>query len=280
MTEEIGSVDAGNPGSEVTDAVVTSSPLDSFEDTDLRDYAQGKGFDKAGFEGVVKSYNYLEKMMSADKAGRTITLLGDDSTPEQKAEFFGKLGRPDAADGYTFALPEGADTSRLDALRTTAHDLGLSDAQFNGLATADAAFMENMSAENETNIGIASQEAEATLKKEWGAAYESKVKGIDAAASSLNIGEDQLDGLHKAMGPVGAMKFVDSLASQLRDDSVDLGTSQLSGLKTPDMAKQELGELQMNKEFMDAWLDRQHPGHGAAVAKKANLAKMMVGMTP
>tara|TARA_R110000803_G_scaffold124079_2_gene191907 strand:- start:2041 stop:2883 length:843 start_codon:yes stop_codon:yes gene_type:complete len=280
MAEEIGSVDAGNPGSEVTDAVVTSSPLDSFEDTDLRDYAQGKGFDKAGFEGVVKSYNYLEKMMSADKAGRTITLLGDDSTPEQKAEFFGKLGRPDAADGYTFELPEGADTSRLDALRTTAHDLGLSDAQFNGLATADAAFMENMSAENETNIGIASQEAEATLKKEWGAAYESKVKGIDAAASSLNIGEDQLDGLHKAMGPVGAMKFVDSLASQLRDDSMDLGTSQLSGLKTPDMAKQELGELQMNKEFMDAWLDRQHPGHGAAVAKKANLAKMMVGMTP
>ena len=280
MTEEIGSVDAGNPGSEVTDAVVTSSPLDSFEDTDLRDYAQGKGFDKAGFEGVVKSYNYLEKMMSADKAGRTITLLGDDSTPEQKAEFFGKLGRPDAADGYTFELPEGADTSRLDALRTTAHDLGLSDAQFNGLATADAAFMENMSAENETNIGIASQEAEATLKKEWGAAYESKVKGIDAAASSLNIGEDQLDGLHKAMGPVGAMKFVDSLASQLRDDSMDLGTSQLSGLKTPDMAKQELGELHMNKEFMDAWLERQHPGHGAAVAKKANLAKMMVGMTP
>jgi len=280
MSEDTGSVETGNPGSEVTEAVAASSPLDNFEDSSLAEYATTKGFDKAGFEGVVKSYNHLEKMMGADKAGRTVTLLGDDSTPEQKAEFFGKLGRPDAADGYTFELPEGADTSRLDALRTTAHDLGLSDAQFNGLATADAAFMENMSAENETNSGIAAQEAENTLKKEWGAAYDQKVAGIDAAANSLNISEDQLNGLHNAMGPVAAMKFVDSLASQLRDDSMDLGTSQLSGLKTPDMAKQELGELHMNKEFMDAWLDRQHPGHGAAVAKKANLAKMMVGMTP
>ena len=280
MSEDTGSVDTGNPGSEVTEAVAASSPLDSFEDSSLAEYATTKGFDKAGFEGVVKRYNHLEKMMGADKAGRTVTLLGDDATPEQKAEFFGKLGRPEAADGYTFALPEGADTSRLDALRGVAHDLGLSDAQFNGLATADAAFLENMSAEAETNSGIAAQEAENALKKEWGAAYEQKVAGIDAAANSLNIGEDQLNGLHKAMGPVEAMKFVDSLASQLRDDSMDMGTSQPSGLKTPEMAKQELGELQMNKEFMDAWLDRQHPGHAAAVAKKANLAKMMTGVSP
>ena len=282
MTEETGSVEAGNPGSEApaAETVVASSPLDSFEDSSLAEYATTKGFDKAGFEGVVKSYSHLEKMMGADKAGRTVTLLGDDATPEQKSEFFGKLGRPESADKYSFALPEGADTTRLDALRTTAHELGLSDAQFNGLATADAEYNGSAAEEGESNNALAAKEAETSLRKEWGAAYDNRVAGIDAAAKSLSIGDDQLNGLRDAMGPVEAMKFVDNLAVQLRDDSVDLGTSQISGLKTPEQAKQDMGELQMSKEFMDAWLDRQHPGHAAAVAKKTSLAKMMTGMTP
>ena len=79
------------------------------------------------------------------------------------------------------------------------------------------------------------------------------------------------------MGPVEAMKFVDKLSSQLGDDLVHTGESQITNAMTPAAAKSELAELSGNKEFMEAWLNKQHPGHDNAVAKKSRLARFMVG---
>tara|TARA_R110000765_G_scaffold356977_1_gene447097 strand:- start:904 stop:1149 length:246 start_codon:yes stop_codon:yes gene_type:complete len=79
------------------------------------------------------------------------------------------------------------------------------------------------------------------------------------------------------MGPVEAMKFVHKLGQQIGDDIVDTGEARSSGMRTPEQAKQELGELNANTDFMAAWLNKQHPGHAAAVAKKSALARMMAG---
>lgn len=110
-----------------------------------------------------------------------------------------------------------------------------------------------------------------------GAAFDQKVQGINAAAEQLGFTEGQLEGLRNSMGPVEAMKFVDKLNSQIGDDVVDLGEAKASGLRTPEQAQQEMSELSMNKEFMDAWLNKQHPGHEAAVNKKTDLARMSAG---
>ena len=50
------------------------------------------------------------------------------------------------------------------------------------------------------------------------------------------------------------------------------------GGETPEQAKEELDQLTMNKEFMDAWMDNLHPGHKAAVEKKAALARLVSGV--
>ena len=62
------------------------------------------------------------------------------------------------------------------------------------------------------------------------------------------------------------------------DDTFDIGKPVMPNHKTPEQAKQEMSELSMNKEFMDAWLDRTHPGHKAAVEKKAALARLGAGV--
>jgi hypothetical protein len=163
-------------------------------------------------------------------------------------------------------------------MRTKAHALGLTDEQFTGLAEADAEYLSNTIQQQQDTASISGADAEAALKKEWGAAYDLKVAGINLAAQKLGITEDQLKGLHSSMGPVEAMKFVDGLNTKIGDHDFDGGESVIPNHKTPDQARTELSELSMNKEFMGAWLDRTHPGHKAAVEKKSALARLVSGV--
>jgi len=71
---------------------------------------------------------------------------------------------------------------------------------------------------------------------------------------------------------------VDSLNTSMGDHSFEEGNSVQPNHRTPSQAKQELGELTMNKEFMDAWLNKQHPGHDAAMEKKAALSRLVSGI--
>ena len=120
--------------------------------------------------------------------------------------------------------------------------------------------------------------AEEQLRKEWGAAFELKVAQIDVVAHKLGFTDVQLNGLRETMGPVEAMKFVDGLNTKIGDHNFDEGEKITPGHKTPEQAKEELAQLTMNKEFMDAWMDGTHPGHKTAVEKKAALARLVSGV--
>jgi hypothetical protein len=74
------------------------------------------------------------------------------------------------------------------------------------------------------------------------------------------------------------MKFVDNLNTKIGDHSFDEGEKIIPGHKTPGQAREELDNLSLNKEFMDAWMDGAHPGHKAAVEKKASLARLLSGV--
>lgn len=287
MTEEAGSVEAGNPVESpsvsavpgtVSQQETQSSWIEGVQDPSIRSWAETKGLQNGSFENVLGSYHNLEKMVGAEKAGRTITLLGDDAPPEAVNEFYTKLGRPETPDKYSVQAPDGADNTRLDMMRNMAHELGLSDKQFAGLAEADAQYIDTVTQEVSSKNEMSAVEAEAQLRKDWGAAYDLKAAQIDIAASKLGFTDEHLSGLRSAMGPVEALKFVDGLNSKMGDHDFDNGEVMQPGHLTPDQAGTELSELSMNKEFMDAWLDRQHPGHKAAVEKKSRLARLSSGV--
>ena len=296
MAEEAGSVDAGNPGeatapSGETSADVTAVPgsplttepqtswLDGVIDPSTKAWAEAKGLQNGSFENVLGSYHNLEKMVGADKAGRTITLLGDDASSEERDAYFNKLGRPESAEQYSVALPEGAiDDTRLNMMRNKAHELGISDAQFSGLAEADAAYLSATQQGMTDKAAVSAVDAEAQLRTEWGAAFDLKVASIDVAAHKLGMSEDQLNGLREAMGPVEAMKFVDGLNTKMGDHNFDEGEKIIPGHKTPEQAEEEFKQLKMNKEFMDAWMDGMRPSHKTAVEKKAALSRLSAGI--
>lgn len=295
MAEEAGSVDAGNPAdaeapSGETSAAVAAVPgsplttepqptwLDGVQDPATKAWAEAKGLQNGNFENVVNSYHNLEKMVGADRAGRTVTLLNDTSTDTERSEFYNKLGRPENAENYSIALPEGVDDTRLVMMRNKAHELGITDSQFQGLAEADAAYLETITQGAADDQAISAADAEAELRRDWGAAYDLKMAGIDVAAQKLGFTNDELVAMHSAMGPVAAVKFVDRLNTKIGEHDFDEGETVIPGHMTPEQAKTALTELSMNKDHMDAWLDRTHPAHKAAVEKKASLSRLVTGI--
>ncbi len=287
MTDVDGSADAGNPEPSAagvtvtpgdTPAAPTPSWIDGITDTDTRSWAESKGLQNGSFENVIGSYRNLEKLMGADRAGRTIHLLGDDSTDEQRNEFYGKLGRPDEASGYGLTVPEGGDPAFSEWAAGMFHKAGLSKAQGAAIQAEWEAYLYSQQNHAAEQAEIHRRDATADLQREWGAAYDQNMKNLGVYAGQLGLTDDELVGLRNTMGPVAASKFVIKLGGALGDDIVDLGEADRSGIMTPDQAQQALGELNMNKEFMEAWLNKTNPGHKAAVEKKAGLARLASGI--
>lgn len=284
MSEENGSAEGGQPEGaaapegQATDAT-TNDFLSTIENTDLKSWAETKGITNG--EQALSSYHNLEKVFGADKAGRTVTLLGDEPSAEDFSAFHNKLGRPEEAKSYGFNVAEGQDSTFSDAAKAKFHEIGITDRQgielndwFNGQAGAATEAGENTAAENAAS-------AEASLRKEWGAAYDKNVAAIDAAAVKLSISDDQLAGLNKAWGGADAMKFVHGLSQQLGEDNIEGGDSGVGGdMLSPEAASQAMRELSANPVWQNAWMNKSDPGHADAVAKKERLSKLMLGVAP
>jgi len=297
MSDEQGSADTGNPeapasapaaaapaaaapaAAPAAEAAADTLPLAGFSDPDLRSYAEGKHFDQAGFEGVVKSYRHLEQLFGRDKAGLTIMMLGDDPTSEQTNEFYTKLGRPKTAQDYGLTPPEGQDSAFADWASGIFHEAGLTQKQAEQIAGRWDAYQNDSATTAQTIRDSTAEAAVAELKKEWGAAYVGKVAGIESAAGKLGLTLPQLGALHTALGGAGAMRFVDRLNSQMGEHVHDSGAPERGGAMTPEQAKTAMSEMMLNKDFMSAWLDRGHPGHHAAMAKKEAMSRQIAGVS-
>lgn len=264
---------------EADPAPVEASSAAPIADEDLRGWVEAK-FNGAEptLEKVASSYRNLEKLVGAEKADRTVTMPGPDAPEDEVSAFYQRLGRPEKADGYELPIPEGDDGKMAEWAKGVFFEAGLSDKQAAMVAEKWNEHVGSMQTESNQKAQQSAQQAEAELKKEWGATYDQKVAGIDRTAIALGMNEGQLEGLRSAMGPVAAMKFVEGLASKVGEAPIDMdGAPSGDGMMTPAVARQELGRLGTDKEFMDAWMNKSHPSHQWAVDKKQRLAKMAAG---
>lgn len=284
---DVGSVDAGNPEAaaaapapEAAAPVAAPAPApaaaeaapfySTFENEDLRAFAENKGVKEP--EQMASMYHNLEKMFGADKAGRTVVLPGPDADADAMGEFYGKLGRPETAEGYALPVPEGQDGAMAAWAGGVFHKHGLTPAQAQGVAAEWNEHVAAMSGAAAAESGETAANAEAELRREWGAAYDQKMTGMDSTAAALDINTDQLLGLRSAMGPAAALRFVDQLASKLGEDMVVNGES-AEGALTPASAIEAMNAMWGDPEVSKALMDRGHPQHKAMVAKKSALAQ-------
>lgn len=257
-------------GQEVNQGQPKNQILDFISDEDLKNDPSIQQFNNV--EDMAKSFVHAQKLVGKDK----IPLPSSSDDSEAWNDVLAKLGRPDQYDQY--ALPQPADDSPVQvaeemqtAFQQKAHELGLTNKQASdlwGWYISDIA--ENEISKQQSRAEEARAEAETQLRKEFGNAFQDKLADAQRAAKEYGGDEliQKLDQTGLGNDP-DVLKFLAQVGSGLREDTVG-GSSQPMG-RTPDQARQEIGELKADKQFMQVYMDNTAAGHDAAVQKMNRL---------
>ena len=133
------------------------------------DYRGEKSLSKYQSVGdLAKGHVHLSRMM-----GNSVKIPGEESTDEERNDFYTKLGRPETADNYEYArpdLPEGMsyDENSEKAFKQLAHDQGLSQTQLGSILDFYNKFALDSQIDQKLHMDEAYFKGEAALQKEWG----------------------------------------------------------------------------------------------------------------
>lgn len=191
-----------------------------------------------------KSYSEMEKYQ-----GGSVRLPGENATPEQWAEFYNKVGRPEAADKYDIKFPDGTTVNDdlLSSFRGTAHQLGLSQRQAAGLAEWFAGQSGGLAESNAAAAKADQAKWESELKQEWGYTYDRNVNLAGRGFAAAVEGNPEHP-LAKLMDSTGLgnhptmIRFFHDLALKLGEDKF-VDADQRPSETDVQTAREELGKI-------------------------------------
>lgn len=147
-------------------------------------------------------------VVKAEDAPASLAMPGKDATPEQWAEFYGKIGRPETPDAYELGVAEGQDDTFAKQMAPVLHKHGLSAEQAKGLAADWNAMMagqqEAATAADQAAIAaldVQNKAEAAALKNEWGQQH-------DANMHFAKLGIQQFVPAEQAAGVISAIESV------------------------------------------------------------------------
>ena len=207
-------------------------------------------------EGLAKSYISAQSMIGADK----VAIPGKHASPDDWSEVYGKLGRPEAADGYELNYGEG-DNPLVGEYAEAVHAAGLNPQQAQSLLDW---YTEVETRGNQAQEEAAVQSTEdglQELRQEWGRAFDQKAASAQRAANALLGGTEMFDEITLADGrKLGdhptIVKMFASLADQISEDTMQGETTETAF--TPDEAMRRIAEI--TAPTSPYW-DKRHPQH-------------------
>lgn len=213
--------------------------------------------------GLAKSYISAQQMIGADK----IVLPKQDAPPEEWNAIWRKLGAPETADGYDFSqvqLPGGLQVNKdMDAFaKSMFHKHGIPAEKAKGMYKE---FMEKQYSDYQNTVNSRRQALDG-LKQEWGSKYE--VEEAVAKQAVFALGGEELKAWFNESGlgddPM-MIRIFNTVGKMMREDATFSSRMQGGGFSgSEDGARAEIAQLQTDKDFMTAYLNRDNPQHMAA----------------
>lgn len=217
-------------------------------DAELVGHVQNKGWQSPA--DAAKAHREAEKLIGADRAGRTLVLPTDENDTAGWGKVFDRLGRPASADAYKIAAPDGQDQTFAKATAAKFHELGVPLKQGQALA----AWWNEQAGAMSTQQAAAEQQAwqaeDAQLTTDWGAERTMRTELARRAAVQLGIRPEAVDALQKVSGFSGVMKAFAKVGDMLREHGAE-GLSDLGSMGvTPEGAKAKRAQLMADKEWV------------------------------
>lgn len=227
-------------------------------------YVQNKGWEQP--VQMLESYQNLEKLLGAERAGNTVILPKPDAPKQEVDTFYNRLGRPADPTGYKLEVPAlNGDPEFAKAAAGKMHELGLSKAQGEGLGQWFNEHFGSVLKTAEADVLARNQEQQAALKTAWGSAFDQNKEIAAAAARGLGVDAATLDALDQALGFDKTMQLFHSIGTKIREpEFVDgSGNRTFGAALTPGQAQAKIAELKVDKN----WVSRLMNHDAAATAE-------------
>lgn len=262
---------AGAPPAPAPPAAAALPWMGDGADPELIGHAQNAGW-KSPVDAA-RDHRNLEKLLGADRAGRTVVLPKDDATPAEWSDFYGKLGRPGTPDDYKLPVPAGADPAFAKVASAKFHELGLPAKSAQALAT----WWNEQAAASQAAADAKEQEAlgqeHAALAKDWGNEAPMRRELAKRAATQLGLDEAAIDALEKVGGYSKTMKALAKMGDLMREHGAEgLGEMGSFGM-TPEGAKARRTQLMADKD----WRAKAMVNNSAEWAELQKLDKLIAG---
>ena len=254
------------PSTFAPDPVTTSDGL-SFKDRLGEDFKDTKVFDHFKDEkDLAKSHLHLNKLLGTK---------AEEWAKEDLAKVYTKLGRPEAPDKYE--VPTELGEARTAALKEMAFKAGLSQDQMKAftdeMVLAERARVERM----ETDFKNKFEASEASLKKEYGSAFEARLELAKRTADQLTTPE--MKAVLKASGldnNAEVVKFFATIGQKYLEEHsiVNADKAGKHGI-TPAEAKSQI-DIETRANY-SAYRNSNHPDHAKVKARIDQLYKQAYG---
>lgn len=232
-------------------------------------YVANKGWDDP--KKAVQSYQNLEKLLGADKAGNAIVLPKPEADAKEWDAIWNRLGRPAEPAGYNVLVPEGGSKEFQDEMLKEAHAAGMPKAMaeklFNKFNEKQVEARKAQQIAKEQQF-VADDQA---VKQEWGQAYVQNLAQAQAAARVLGLDGPTIDKLSDALGHKATMTLLQKIGSKTGEAEFVSGdgSTNFGGVMTPAQAKAEIVALRNDKNFAARYLNNDK----AAIAEMERLHK-------
>ena len=184
---------------------------------------------------------------------------------------YNSLGRPEKPEGYKYTPPNGAKLNEefLKEFRTQAHQIGMTQKQFEKLVNIRVEFETKEQKTAQENAVKYKQDGETALRKEWGAKYDEKMSMIQKAIKSFggDLPQDP-----KEYDP-RLTKLIGSMAEHLSEATLgSLGIVTVA--LTPEEAKEKVASIRADMKH--PYNIANHPDHMKALKEMDDFYAMML----
>lgn len=223
---------------------------------------------------AVESYVNLEKIMGADKAGRTVMLPKDDATPEELGQFYKTLGVPDAADKYEIKVPEGMAPEIIDEAKGWMHQANvpskLAQQLVDAVAKSEAAKMEQWAKQSKADMN--------DLSVEWGSKFEDNAEVARRAYRAAGLTPEQSERIEMIVGTKTFMSMFHKFGMNMAEaaaPSPGQGGGQFVMNKAEAARKADM--LRSSPDFQARYLSPNNLVRQQAISELEELTKIAAG---
>lgn len=214
---------------------------------EVKTWVETKGFKDP--EALAMSSMNLEKLLGADRSGRTVVLPKDENDVEGRKAFLAKLGVPDTADGYNLPVPEGGSDEFAKTAADWFHKAGVPPQAARTVAEAWNGYMQKAMADAEAAATVESQKQLDAVKGEWGQKFDENSELARRYVKETGLSTEQLAAVEEALGTATFLKTFHKLGTQMGEASFTTGDGQGGGgfNAANAQAKQQLHDLRMQR---------------------------------